>query len=664
VITFLISDRRWHGLGADPGVLTRTLKLGNASLQTVGIMPASFQFPAKDIDMWSSDDIDAPWALSRTLTWYTGIGRLKKGVTIEQARADLERVQARLGEQFPDTDRRIGVRIEPLKDIVVGGTRASLWVLYGAVSLLLLIACTNIAALLLSRAARREGEIAVRYSLGASRGMVAAQLLTETAVLACAGAAVGFVVAIGASRALRLLAPELPRVNEIAIDVRILLYTIASTVIVALLCGLVPAIRSSRNTRSVSRSTRTTTSTRHPLQWFLVGVQIALSVTLLAGAGLLIRSIDALTRVDSGFDPSRVLTLRVSGQYGVETSDAAVQRINRVLDGLETLPDVETAAITSTLPGVREQQSQEFQLLEGRTDASLRPIAENRIVSPGYFATMGIPIVAGDLCRRPPDAGGMKGVVTDVMVNRRFADRYLQGTAVIGLHLVGGLDALSRNGHLFGTPPPPRIVGIVADARELGADREPAPTVYTCFSFPNPVPWHVIRTAGDPMAAALAIRRRIRELEPQRSVDDIAPLEQRMDGAYAQNRLRTWLLSAFAMTALVLVCAGVYGTLSYAVSLRRREVALRLALGALRRSVVQQLIGTSVRIVGAASACGLVLALIFTQSLSTMLYGVTPADPVTLAGVIVLVVTVACIAAVIPAARAAFVQPMRALREE
>jgi predicted lysophospholipase L1 biosynthesis ABC-type transport system permease subunit len=249
------------------------------------------------------------------------------------------------------------------------------------------------------------------------------------------------------------------------------------------------------------------------------------------------------------------------------------------------------------------------------------------------------------------------------MVNRTFAERYFQGRAVVGLHVTGGLDRQVQNRHIAGALPS-RIVGVVADAREAGADREPAPTVYTCFSYPNPTPWHVIRTAGNPAAAATAVRRTIRELEPLRSVYDIAPLEQRMGDAYAENRLRTWLLSLFALTALALVCAGVYGTLAYAVSLRRREVALRLALGALRTTVVTRLMGTSLRVVAAASLAGLGLALLFTRSLSTMLYGVTPTDPATLTGVVATVVTVASLAAAVPAVRAAFLPPMRALREE
>ena len=661
-IAVIASDRRWRNAGRDLQALERAVRVGNVTLATIGVMSPSFQFP-RDVDVWTADDADAPWAQQRTLTWFTGIGRLKPGVTIEQARADLERVQADLCRQYPDTDRGITVSIVPLKETIVGATRTSLWVLYGAVSVLLLIACTNIAALLLSRAARREHEIAVRYSLGASRTAVAMQLLTEAGVLSLVGALIGVAVAISASRGLRLLAPDLPRVGEIAVDARILVYTLLSTLFVTLLCGVAPAIQSTRRARHASGSTRTTTPARHSLQWLLVGVQIALSVTLLAGAGLLVRSIDAMSRVSLGFDPRHVLTLRVSGQYGNETTDAHIQRINRVLDSLESLPGVEGVAVASLLPGVREYEQQEFSLLEGRAGTAPPLIAENRIVSPGYFAAMRIPLLTGELCHRPEHSGWPKAATADVMVNRTFANRYFPGTSVLGLHLTGGLDRLVTNRHLAGAVPS-RIVGVVGDAREAGVDRDPSPTVYTCFSFPYPAPWHVIRTAGDPTAAVTAVRRRIRELEPARSVYDIAPLEQRMGDAYAQNRLRTWLLSLFAITALALVCAGVYGTLSYAVSLRRREVALRLALGALRHRVVQQLIGTSLRIVAVAAACGLGLSLLFTRSLSTMLYGVTPSDPATLGAVGALVVTVAGVAAVIPATRAAFVPPMRALREE
>jgi hypothetical protein len=297
-------------------------------------------------------------------------------------------------------------------------------------------------------------------------------------------------------------------------------------------------------------------------------------------------------------------------------------------------------------PGVPGQDQQEFVLTEGRADTEPPLIAESRIVSPSYFNTMGIPLLGGELCGRPEDSRG----TTEVMVNRRFADRYFPETSIIGLHL--------------GQTSPNRIVGIVGDAREQGLDRDPVPTVYSCFSAPNPVPWFLVRTAGDPLSMVRAIRQAIKEFEPLRPVYDVARLEDRIDQAYAQARLRTMLLTLVALTALGLVSAGVYGTLSYAAGLRRREVALHLALGASRHEVVQRLVKTTIRSVGAGCACGLLLALVFTRSLSTMLYGVSPSDPATHAGVVALVTVVAVIGALVPAARAAFVQPMRALREE
>jgi predicted permease len=658
----LISDRFWREGGADPHVIDRPIQTQGVTIWPIGVMPPAFRLPEPDIDVWGPDDADAPWQQSRSLTWFTGIGRLKPGVTLAQAQADLEGLQARLGEQYPQTDRGIAIRIAPLKDTIVGSARGSLWLVFGAVSILLLIACTNIAALLLSRAARREQEIAVRYSLGGTRRAVAAQLLAEAGMLALVGAACGLLLAVAASRALRMLVPDLPRVSEIGIDSRILLYTATATVFVALACGLLPALRGAR-ARSLGGSARTQVSSRQPIQWTLVGVQVALSVTLLAGAGLLLRTVAALSNVDPGFDSARVLTLRISGSYGTETTTARVQRLNRVLDELDARPDVDAVAIASQLPGVRAEAPVEFMLAEGRAGTAPPLIAESRVVAPGYFATMRIPVLAGELCRRTADAGWPGPVQTEVMVNRRFVERYLAGRPAVGLHVKGGLDYLVENGHLVGAPAG-RIAGIVGNAREHGADRQPVPTVYTCFTSPDAAPWFLVRTAGEPLTAVAAIRRRINELEPQRAVYEIAPLEQRIGSAYAQNRLRTWLLAAFAATALGLVCAGVYGTLSYAVSLRRREVALRLALGAPRGGVVRTLMATSVRVVGFGAAAGLVLALVFTRSLSAMLYGVSPSDPATLSGVVGLVLAVAAVAALVPAARAAFVQPMRVLRDE
>jgi putative ABC transport system permease protein len=650
----LISDRYWRRrFGADPNVAGKSVRIGSTSFPIVGVMPASFLFPDRDVDLWFPARLSNQLAQVRYATWYVGIGRLKPGVTLEQARSNLAAVQAQLGEQYPGTDREIAVEVMPLKEITVSGVRQSLWLLFGAVSMLLLITCTNIAALLLARAAQRRQEIAVRLSLGATRATVAAQMLTETGMLALAGSAVGLLVALGALAAIRSVAGDLPRMDEIALDGRILLYTLALAVTVTFLCGLLPAIRTARGgpAGASNEAGRRQVSTRNSLQWLLVGTQVALSVTLLAGAGLLVRSFHELSRVNPGFESRRVLAFHLSGSWA-EMSDRGrlVQRINGTLEALRALPGVDAAATAIFLPGVPAHHESTFELAERRGDAEARIIAESRVVSPDYFATMGIPLIGGERC-----GDQARGGTGDVVVNRAFASRYLAGwPSAVGLHLSTD----------DGSSPPARIVGIVGDARERGLDRDPGPTVYTCFSAPNPTPYFLVRTHTEPAAHAQAVRLKMKELEPARAVYDIAPLEERIGDAFTQNRLRTVLLVLFALTALSLACVGLYGTLSYVVNLRRREVGLRLALGAARSDIVRQFLGQALRVAGVACVCGLVLSIAFTRALSGMLYGVSPSDPLTLSSVIAIVLVVSALAALAPATRAALVEPMRTLREE
>jgi putative ABC transport system permease protein len=642
----LISDRYWrYRFNSDPHVLEQSVRMGDRSYAIVGVLPPSFGFPEEEIDWWVPEWSDAPWAQAREFG-YEGVGRLKPGVSLEQARADLERVQRQLAVEYPKTDAQIEPRVVPLKEAVVGGVSRSLWLLLAAVSMLLLIACTNIAALLLARGSQRRNEVAIRYAIGGSRWSVASQLLTESVVLAIAGAAAGVVVAMGVAAGLRALAPTLPRLGQMALNGRVLMYTTAVTAVVAFLCGVMPAFRGTRVALRADGG-RTQGSPRKRLQWLLVGVQVALSVTLLAGAGLLVRSLDALSRVDPGFDPAPVLTFRVSGTFGEDRDyNRTVQRINRSLDELASLPQVEAAATTTTLPGVTTSFVSEFQLVELGDQGGTPRIAEFRIVSPSYFGVMSIPIQEGSLCRRPEDANGS----TEVMVNRAFVARYVEGRTAIGLHIASAS--------------PDRIAGIVGDAREVGIDRSPVPTVYSCFSAPTPIPWFLVKTRGEPQDAVAAVRARLRELEPQRSVYDTVPLQARIDEAYAQNRLRTIVLTLFAIVALLLTCLGVYGTLNYVVSLRRREAGLRVALGASRFGILRQFVGYALRVVCVATAAGFILSLAFTRALSGMLFGTSPLDPATLSSVVALVLAVGSVAAIIPAARAAMAEPAQVLRAE
>jgi len=654
----LVSDRYWRTrLGGSPDVLARSLRIGRAAVPIVGVMPASFRFPDREVDVWFPSPMDAPYAQSRESTWYTGVGRLRAGATLAEARADLRAVQARLARQFPDTDARIAVELTPLKQETVGGMGRSLWLLFGAVSLLLLIACTNIAALFLARGAARRQEIALRLSLGSSRAAVAGLVLAETLLLALAGGAAGLLIARYGTGALRALGSELPRVDEIAVDGRILLYCTLSTLAVALLCGLLPALRAMRERASVTpgESRRTQVSGRQSLQWSLVAAQVALSVTLLFGAGLLARSFHELARVQPGFERHRVLSFRMSGSWG-ETADypALVARVDRTLEALRALPGVEAAATAGwTLPGTPVQWESSFTLVEAHGGGARRIVADERSVSPGYFAAVRIPLVEGERCERRPV--GQRGALGewDAMVNRAFVARYLADfPSPVGLHLQGGEDG--------GTG---RIAGVVGDARERGIDRAPAPTVYVCLSAPNPTPYFVLRTSAEPLALVSAVRARMKQLEPLRSVHDVATLDERIDSAYTLRRLLTLLLVLFSLSALSLACVGLYGTLSYAVGQRRREVGLRMALGASRADIARQFLGQGLRVAGGACAAGIALAVALRRVVAGLLYGVSPADPATLAGVVVIVAAVAALASLLPATRAARLEPMRVLRE-
>jgi predicted permease len=379
---------------------------------------------------------------------------------------------------------------------------------------------------------------------------------------------------------------------------------------------------------------------------------VALSVALLAGAGLLVRSFQELTRVDVGFDPTNVLTFKITGSFA-ESYETRVQGVERMLETLAALPGVEGTAASSPVPGVLNDGSgfqfgtAEWQLADGG-DPDVPRTAEQRVVSPSYFATMAIPMLAGGTCRRQLVEG-----IPELVVNQAFASRYLGGRAPIGL-------LLQRPG---GTQS--RIVGVAGNARDFGLAREPVPTTYSCgTAIAYPPLALLVRTSGDPLAMVNAVRRSLAAIAPQRSIYAVMPLEQRIGNEHSADRLRTAVTALFAGAALLLVSLGMYGTLSYVVSLRRREIGLRVALGAAQSAITSHLLAKAMRVVGIACLAGLALAFGVSRSLTNMLYGISPTDPATLTGVVVIVLLVAAAAALIPAVRASHVDPMTALREE
>jgi putative ABC transport system permease protein len=648
----LISDRLWRSkFNADPNVIGKKLHFATYALTIVGVMPASFLFPVRNVDIWSWIPTDSPYAQSRDAIWYTVVGRLKPGITLEQARSDMAVVQSRLGAQFPKTDADLVVELVPLKDTIIGSSRGSLWVLFAGVTLLLLIACSNIAGLLLARATHREQEISVRFALGARRGTVMAQLLTEVFLLALLGSLAGLALSVFAARAFRLMAHDLPRVDEIAVNWRIVLYSLGCALVTAFLCGIFPALRSTRGQpgAALALGSRTQVSARSRLQWWLAGVQVALAVTLLAGAGLLLRTFQQLGRVSPGFDPSHVLTLHITGSYG-ETVDmkALTQRINRTLDALRATPGVEAAASSATLPGISRRRESELVVPEGDVDPGRKVVADMRFVSSGYFSTLRVPVLAGDSCR---DSAGPTGIV----VNRSFAEAYFGQKPVIGHHL--------RSDAIPSFPMTGEIRGVAADAREQGINEAPMPTVYWCVSAPDPDPHYLIRTKAGPLGMADSIRRVIHGIEPGRSVFDVVSLDSQLSNSFAENRMRTLLLTLFALTAISMACVGLYATLSYLVAVRQREVGLRLALGAQRWQIAGRFLTQGLVVCLIGCACGLAFQLAAGRLLRGMLYGVSPHDTVTMLAVVGLVVLVTGSAVLFPALRAARTDPMHALRE-
>jgi len=395
-------------------------------------------------------------------------------------------------------------------------------------------------------------------------------------------------------------------------------------------------------------------SGRHSLQWLFVGIQVALSVVLLAGAGLLIRSFQELTRVDAGFEPSRILSFRIGGTF--EDFGALAERVGLILDELGALSGVESTAVSSPVPGMIDDGSG-FQFgigtlrIDGRDDTEEPARAQIRVVSPSYFETMQIPLVAGDLCRAVPL--NTPNTVVEAMVNSAFAARYFSGSPATGAIVRPNPNVAMR------------IAGVVGNAREFALDQEAVPSYYPCrVAYATPALAFLVRAGGDPAGIVNAVRAKVKELEPLRAVYDVAPLPERIGNEHAQDRLRTSALALFAGTALALACLGVYGTLSYVVSLRRREVGLRVALGAQQANIISQFVGKALRVVAVACVAGLALTVAFSRLLAGMLFGVSPFDPATLAGVVALVVVVAALAALLPAWRAARVSPMRVLREE
>lgn len=658
----VLSDAFWRRrFGAQPDIVGSIVQMDGAAYTIVGVAGPELAFPRR-ADFWrplifKPRDI-APQA--RGAQWITPIARLKPGVTLAQANSAMDAVASRLAEQFSrsNRDRRMGARL--LHDQMVQGVRPALVVLLGAVTLVLVIACANVANLLLARASGRTREIAVRAALGAGRWRLVRQFLAESLVVGVAGGAAGLLVAFWCTRALAALGPaSIPRLSDVAIDSRVLTFTVATAVATSVLFGLAPAIATTsgavaRFLGSAGRGSIGSggTGTRK----MLVVCEMALAVILLVGAGLLLRSYERLIGVDPGFNPDRVLTFHVAlpdAKY--HGPDTATRFANDIVDRLAHEPGVEHASAVYGLPLDFDYSIQTSFTRPGDTDSANGPVAGMRIITPGYFATMQIPLRAGRLFDAHDDATGPEVA----MINEQAARRFWPGQNPIGQQIHLGVRMTeARSGQKT-------IVGVVGDVKFGGLDEAVPPEIYI------PHPQHpvgdltiAVRTAADPLAFVPVARADVAALDRELPLADIHPMNDLVGRSVAERRFTMLLLTAFASLAVALALVGVYGLLAYVVTQRTPEMGVRLAMGASPADVVRLFLREGAALTAAGVVAGLAGAFAGARLLTSLLFGVSATDPVTFAGVSAFLVAVALGASYLPARRAARVDPMLALRAE
>ena len=669
----ILSDAFWRRhFNADRGVIGRSVTLNGRVFTVVGVMPGGFQFPvrAEARDLWLTfsrdaevdDPKDTPMTAQRGNHFLEATARLKPGVTLEQANADLTTIAHALAAEYPGENAYSGMGARSELDNLVGDTRTPLLILFGAVGLVLLIACANVANLLLARASGRGREIAIRAALGATRLRVIRQLVAESLALSLVGAGLGTGAAAWAlSAMLRLYPSNLPRVHEVAIDYRALLFTAGLAVLTGVLFGLVPALQVSNPnlTEAMREGGRSSTSgpAHNRLRSGLVIAETALGVTLLVGAGLLIRSFDRLSRADLGFNPSHLFTAAFDlseTRYNPDQQDRFMQEL---FPRLKALPGVVNAAGAMPLPLSDSQFAVSFNLLDHPVPEANEPSAGFYVVVPGFFETMQIPLVRG----RTFDERDQRNSAPVMIVTQEFAKKFFSNEDPIGKRVkIGAGEGPARASYKNR-----EIIGIVGDIRTRNIGKAPSAAYYV----PLPQlmwgpPTLLIRTAGDPNAITGEIRKVLSSMDAEAPLYDIRTMEDYLALDLGRARFQTTLLGLFAGIALLLTAVGLYGVMSYMVVQRTQEIGIRVALGASRADVLRMILTRSFQMTGLGLLLGIAGAAALTRLLSGLLYEVRPLDPATFAVVTGVLAAVSVLASYIPAWRAAKVDPMEALRCE
>ena len=676
----LISHDLWQRqFGGDPDVIGKTLLLNSVSRPVIGVMPAGFWFANREVDVWLNNPLER-WAIESRARWMLTPARLKPGVSIEQAQAEMDTVAARLAEAHPERNKGWGVRVEPIHEISVGQVRQPLLVLLGAVCFVLLIACVNVASLLIAQASSRQKEIAIRLAMGARRVRVIRQFLTESVLLSLAGGALGLLLAYWGVEVLSSARiANVPRLDEITLDGNVLLFALGVSLLTGILFGIAPAFQGSRPdlNESLKETGQAVTAglIRHRSRSVLVVAEVALALILLIGAGLMTNSFLRLQGVDPGFNPEDLLSFQIDLPYMEYVKQVEAVRgrniwsvsseldviYHEILERVARLPGVESAAAVAFLPAGRFFSGRGFRIASQAADLTDEelPGAGYYPVSPGFFRTMEIPVLRG----RDFNEHDSRQASWVVIINRAMARRYWPDEDAVGQILKIEPDEAERARE---------VIGIVEDIHHGPLDREAEPTMYvpyqqqpalTRFANPRVHMSFIMRTSTEPMSLANTVRREVGEISRE-PIYALQTVEQHVSEGITDRRAYMALLAFFGGMAILLSAIGIYAVMAHSVTQRRREIGIRMALGAHKRGILRLVVQRGLLLTLIGVAIGLTGAFWLTDLITSQLYGVTATDPVTFVAVSLLLIGVALLACYLPARRAAKVDPMTALRYE
>jgi predicted permease len=645
--------KRWFD--TDPKVIGRSIWLNGASYTVTAVMPPMFKFPiqAEPVDMWMKLPVAQGGLFTRRgARILYAIGRMKPGVTLDQAQADMTVLASGLQQEYPKTNATINVKVNSLAEELVGSIRPSLLILFGAVGLVILIVCVTVANLLVADGLTRGGEIALRMALGASRGRIVRQLLTEYILLSLAGGVAGGVLGYFASKFFVSISPvDLPRIHDVQLDARVMIFAIGISTLTCLLFGLIPALQASGARPAQALRDRTLGagggSSKRLTQRLLIASQIAVTQVLLIGAGLLVTSFWHMQQAETGLNPNNVLSLKLSlpPAYAETGYDVFFQRLKQ---RLETLPTVERASAVTLLPFSGKDNLNVDFAIEGQSASDNAQTASFQVVQPDYFRTMGIRQVSGrdfedrDNAEAPPV----------VLINETLAQRYFKGQDPVSKRIKQGPSTLT-------------IVGVVGDVRDLGPQKEARAEMYVPLAqLPIDVMSVVVKTKVDPASATSAVRGAIKELDQNLPIYDVQTLDERYASVSARQRFSMSLLIAFAGVAVFLTVLGLHGVVSNSVAQRRKELGIRIALGASPFAILRQVVGSGMILALIGLAIGSGVAIFLTRFMKSLLFGITATDPMTFVGITVLLAFVALVACYLPARVATQTDPLSVLRAE